>query len=83
MIGPKTRPMPPGAAPLHDEQPDEDHDRDRDRPSRRRRWWHLEALDRAEHRDRRRDDAVAVEQRRAEDAERDDEAARWASVPSA
>ena len=41
---------------------------------------HLEALDGAEHRDRRGDQAVAVEQRRAEHAERDeDDAVRRAA----
>ena len=40
---------------------------------------HLEALDRRQHRDRRRDHPVAVEQRRAEDAERDEHQLRRAA----
>ena len=46
----------------------------------KRRRRHLESLDRAEHRDRGRDDAVAVEQRGAEEAERDQQRALAAAV---
>ena len=41
-----------------------------------------EAFDRAQHRDRRRDHAVAVEQRRAEQADRDQRAAVGAAGPA-
>ena len=59
---------------LDEEEPHDDHDRDRDDPGRERRGHHLKTLDRAEHRDRRCDDAVAVEQGRAEYAERHENA---------
>ena len=58
-----------GAPPLHDEQPDQDHAGQRDDQVVERRRGDLEALDRAEHRDGRRDEPVAVEQRGAEHAE--------------
>ncbi len=60
------------AALLHGEQGDEDRDRDREDPGLERGRRHLESLDGAEHRDRRRDESVTVEERRAEHAERDD-----------
>ena len=70
MTGPKTAADPRRAAPLDHEQHDQDDERRSGRPHgvqlRRR---DLEALDRGQHRDRRRDHAVAVEQRGAEDAE--------------
>ena len=60
------------AVPLNREHPDQDHDGDRHHV-RVEQWRRdLEPLDRAEHRDRRRDHAVAVEQRRAEDAHQDE-----------
>ena len=64
-----------GPSPLHPEQTDEDDDRDRDDPALERRGHLFQALDRAEHRDRRGDDAVAVEQRGAEHTQRDEEPA--------
>jgi hypothetical protein len=63
-----------GALLLHHEQADQDDDGDRHH--RRRQRWRidLQAFDGAEHRNRRRDGAVAVEQRRADQA--DDEQLR-------
>ena len=63
-------------------------DRERHHVGVERRRHDLEALDRREHRQRRRDDGVAVEQRAADDAEQDDVApaapsARCASAISA
>ena len=60
------------AAALDEEEGDQDRHGDRDHPRLEGGRGDLEALDRAEHRDRRRDQAVAVEQRRAEHAEGDD-----------
>ena len=60
------------AALLDGEQSDEDRDRDREDPRLERGSRHLESLDGAEHGDRRRDEPVAVEERGAEHAERDD-----------
>ena len=60
---------PVGAVALDREHADEDQHGDRDDVAVEERRRHLEALDRAQHRDRRRDHAVAVEQGRAEDAE--------------
>ena len=54
---------------LHDEQPDEDGDGERHDDGRERRRIHLQAFDGAEHGDRRRDRAVAVEQGRADQAD--------------
>ena len=54
---------------LDREQRDEDDDGDRHDERMQRRRDDAEAFDRAQHRDRRRDHAVAVEHRRAEDAE--------------
>ena len=69
ITGPKSAPDPAGAAALDREQ----HGQDRRRRSGRRggpgRGRDLEALDGGEHRDRRRDDAVAVEEGGAENAE--------------
>jgi hypothetical protein len=58
-----------GSAALHEEQSGEDRDGERHDPERQRRRRHLESLDGAQHGDRRRDDAVAVEQGRAEEPE--------------
>ena len=60
-----------GAKPLDSKQADQDDDRDRHDVGRQHRRRDFKALDGAEHRDRRRDHAVAVEQRRAEDAQQD------------
>src|SRR5207247_6502653 len=51
---------------LNDEEPDQDDDRQWHYGGRQRRRIDLQALDRAQNRDRRRDGAVAVEQRRAD-----------------
>lgn len=51
---------------LHQEQTDQDHDADRNDGRRELGCVELETFDGAQHRDRRRDDAVAVEQRRAD-----------------
>ena len=56
------------AAPLHDEQADQHRQRERHDVRLELRRGDLETFDRAQHRDRRRDDAVAVEERRTEDA---------------
>ena len=69
MIGPKkaaTRAVPLA---LHPEQRHQDHDRDRQDVFAEAVRDELEALDRRKHRNRRRDDGVAGEQRRAGDAE--------------
>ena len=55
---------------LEQEQHDDDRRGDRDDQVLQRRLGDLEALDRRQHRDRRRDHAVAEEQRRAEDPQR-------------
>ena len=60
---------------LDDEQDDQDDDGDRLDVRAEDGRRDLETLDRAEHRDRRRDHAVAVEQRRAEEAEGDEDGA--------
>ena len=75
MIGPKTDPMPGGAAALHDEQRDQDRHRDRHDERLEDMGRDAETFDRAQHRDRRRDHAVAVEQRRAEETDRNQRAA--------
>ena len=59
------------AAALDEKQSDDDDDRRGDDVGGEERRRHVEALDGAEHRDGRRDDAVAVEQRRPEDADHD------------
>ena len=58
-----------GAALLDREQHEHDHDGDRNDPCVQAWRDHLQPFDGAEHRDRRRDHAVAVEHRRAENAE--------------
>ena len=62
---------PVGPEPLNDEQPDQDHHGDRHDVRAKERRHDFETFDGAQHRDRRRDHAVAVEQGGAEDAERD------------
>ena len=57
---------------LDHEQREQDDHRDRHDEVAERRGAHLQTLDGAEHGDRRRDDAVAIEERRAEQAERDE-----------
>ena len=61
-----------GAVTLNREHPDQNHDRDRHHVRIEERRRDLEPFDRAKHRDRRRDHAVAVEQRRTEDAQEDE-----------
>ena len=56
-----------GAVPLNREHANQNHDGDRHHIRIEQRCRDLQSLDRAEHGDRRRDDAVAVEQRRAKD----------------
>ena len=58
-----------GAVLLHAEDGNQDRDRHRDHVRLEQRRRDVDPLDRAEHGDRRRDHPVAVEQRRAEDAE--------------
>src|SRR5207244_639989 len=65
-----------GPATLHQEQTDQDHERHGDDPRGQRRRRDLEPLDGAEHRDRRRQCAVRVQERRPKDAEDDHEASR-------
>ena len=73
MIGPNSPTDPVGAVPLNREHTDDDGHRDR-HDVRFEQWRrHLEPLDRAEHRDGRRDHAVAVEKRGAEDAHQDED----------
>ena len=60
---------------LDHEDQGQDDQRQRDDVGVEDRRRDLQALDRAEHRDRRGDHAVAVEQRRADDAQQDDEMA--------
>ena len=69
-------------AALEEEQDDQDDDRDRDDVRLEERRRDFEPFDGAEHRDRRRDHAVAVEQRRAEDADGDQRAALTARCGS-
>ena len=68
MIGPNRRPTRCGAVPLDREHRDQDDDRDRHDVRIEQRRRDLQALDGAEDGDRRRDHAVAVQQRGAEDA---------------
>ena len=63
-----------GPARLDREQTDEDGDRDRDDERLEAAAHRLQALDRRQHRHRRRDHRIAVEQRRREDSEHDDPA---------
>ena len=60
------------AARLHGEQAEQDHHRERYHEPLERRRDHLEAFDRRQHRQRRGDHGIAVEQRRADHAEQDD-----------
>src|SRR5262249_38567768 len=60
-----------GAAVLHREQRDQDRQRQRQDEVVERRRDELEALHGGKHGNRRRDDAVAIEQRRARDAKQD------------
>ena len=69
MTGPNSAPTLPGAALLDGEQPDEHEQRDRNDVGLEGGRGDLEALDRRQHRDRRRDRAVAVEERGAEEAQ--------------
>ena len=61
-----------GPVPLDREQPDEDCERERNHERLERGRHHFEPLDCGEHRNRRRDHAVAVEHRRAEYSENDE-----------
>ena len=61
-----------GAAGLHREQAEQDHHRQRDDVRLESGSNDLEAFDRRQHRDRRGDHGIAVEQRGADDAEQDD-----------
>ena len=88
MIGPNNAATLRGAARLHGEQRDQDDDGERHDVGLEGRRRDLQALDRRQHRDRRRDDRIAVEQRGADDAEQDEArraapSARWASAISA
>ena len=68
--GPEERRDIRGAAALHGEQPDQDHDRDRhDEVLGARATTSFKPFDRGQHRDRRRDHAVAEKHRGADDAE--------------
>ncbi len=69
MTGPEDAADGFGAVTLHEEEADEDHAGQRDHPGLEGRGRDLEALDRAEHRDGRGDQPVAVEQRGAEHTE--------------
>ena len=60
-----------GAAALHREQPDQDRERNRQDEVFERRRDELEALDGGKHGNGRRDDAVAIKQSGAHDAEQD------------
>jgi hypothetical protein len=68
------------AAVLDAEQCQQDADRDRDHVRLEPRRGEIEALDRAEHRDRRRDRAVAVQQRAAEQSHADQRIAQRAGL---
>ena len=57
-----------GAAPLHHEQHEQDHHRQRNNDGIEERRRDLQTLDRAKHRNRRRDHPIAIEQRRAQQA---------------
>ena len=59
-----------GAEALHGEQPGDDDQGDRDHPGMKRGGGHLQPLHRRQHGDRRGDHTVAVEDGRAEDADR-------------
>ena len=64
------------AAFLHREQHEQDDQRERNHIGLERRRHHFQALDRRQHRDRRGDDTVAVEQGRAENTDRQQHAAQ-------
>ena len=66
---------PAGAALLNSEQQDQQAERQRYHGRFERRGRDLEPLDRAQHRDRRRQDAIAIEQREPEQSSREDPAA--------
>jgi hypothetical protein len=66
---------------LHREQRRQDRHRDRDHERPEARGRDVESLHRRQHRDRRRDDAVAVEQRRADDAQQSEHRATGDEVP--
>ena len=70
MTGPNRPPTLARAVALDGEDAHEDHDRDRHDVGLEHRRGHVHALDGAQHRDGRRDHAVAVEQRRAEEPSR-------------
>jgi hypothetical protein len=72
---------PLGAPLLDEEQHDEDGDRHGDHPRLEGVRGDLETLDRAQHRDRRRDQAITVEQRRPEHSEGDDHPLRSRREP--
>ena len=69
MIGPNSLPRARRAMALHGKQADQDRNRDRHDPVLEGGCGHRYAFDRGEYRDCRGDDRVAVEQRRAENAE--------------
>ena len=69
---PEHRRDPRRAEALHHEQPDQDHHRHRHHPGGEARLDHLEALDRREHGDGRRDDRIAEEQCAADNAQAQD-----------
>ena len=71
--GPEHRSQTAGSESLDREQGDEDHQRERKNEGMQHRLGHLEPFDRAEYRDRRRDDAVAVEQCGADESNREHE----------
>ena len=71
------------AEPLCREQPHEKHDRDRDDELLKRWRDHGHALDRAKHRNGWRDDAVAIQQRRAEEGEPDEPLLLLLVIPDA
>ena len=85
---PEQRGDPRGAARLHRKQRQQDDHRQRHHIRIERHGDELDALDRRQHRQRRRDHGVAVKQRAADDAEQDDHAGpcrqpRAAPAPSA
>ena len=72
MIGPNRRPMRPLPSGCRPNTPMQNDDRERQHIRRKRGDRCLDPFERAQHRDRRRDGAVAIEQRRTENADRDD-----------
>ncbi len=75
MMGPNSLPMRPAPLGLEREHREEHHDRQRHHIRREGRHRTLDAFKRAQDRDRRRDGAVAIDQRRAQYADRDHAAA--------